>query len=102
MSIKSLYVKVSHNQIIERAFHAAWQAGFGYVIATMAGTHGDIRGVVTAGAAVVLSAAKTSLMQSLSHDVPAAAAPVVAGAPVLPVTVVETPSTPASAPPAAQ
>lgn len=114
MNILSTLKKLQHNDAVVRVEHTLWQAAAGAVVASLAATHGDVRVAVTAGVAAVLSAAKALISRSLA-PAPYAGVPVDGGvvkhgdfipapvvAPVVPVDVVSTPSTPASTPPAAQ
>jgi hypothetical protein len=57
----SLLKKAQSNPVIERAEHTLYQAAFGAFVATLAGTHGDVRVAVTAAVAAALSAGKTLL-----------------------------------------
>lgn len=59
--ILSLLKTAQANPLVERAEHTLWQAAAGAFIATIAGTHGDVRVAVTAAVAAALSAGKTLL-----------------------------------------
>jgi hypothetical protein len=97
--IKSLFQSLSKyvttHPSVQRALHTSWQAAAGTFVAAMSGTHGDVRTAIVVSVAAGLAAVRTLIFQ-----VPAPAAPegaILVTAPAVPVDVVSTPSTPASA-----
>lgn len=99
-AIESLARKEAKNPVVLRTVHTIWEAAAGAGVAALTGAHGDVRFVITAAAAGAFAAVKTAIVAAVEAKAPSVA-PIVAAelhvpAPAADVTVVSTPSTPAS------
>lgn len=95
-AIESLAKREAKNPVVVRTIHTAWQAALGAGVAAISGTHGDVKAAVLVAVAAAAAAIKSAVVAAAEGKAAPVPAPVVAPAPAVDVTVVSTPSTPAS------